>query len=102
MLLVVWLVLSVLCGAYASSKGRSGFGFFILAVLLSPLIGFIVALIVKANTKAVEDQRIGTGDMKKCPHCAELVKAEAKLCRYCGRDFPESKQQEGGGIVISE
>lgn len=26
--------------------------------------------------------------LKKCPYCAESVKAEAMVCRFCGREFP--------------
>lgn len=31
---------------------------------------------------------------KKCPYCAETIKAEALVCRFCGRDLAESEQTE--------
>ncbi|WP_216643774.1 zinc ribbon domain-containing protein [Vibrio sp. B1Z05] len=98
-----WFVLSIFCGVYASSKGRSGFGFFLLAVLLSPIIGFIGALIASPVQSKVEEKAIGRGDLRKCPMCAELVKAEALLCKHCGSkldsmdtDSDFSHQEEPG------
>lgn len=29
-------------------------------------------------------------DSKQCPACAETVKAEARVCRFCGHEFSES------------
>jgi phosphate/sulfate permease len=77
------LVLAGLGGAYASAKGRSGVGFFLIAVLLSPLIGFIIAAIVQPIRANTEAKALETGDVRKCPNCAELVKAEARLCKHC-------------------
>jgi RNA polymerase subunit RPABC4/transcription elongation factor Spt4 len=80
---------------FATGKGRSGFGFFLLSFFLSPLVGFIIALIVKENREVSETNKLLNGDLKKCPKCAELIKSEAIVCRFCGNeDFPIEKKVE--------
>ena len=44
MFILFWLVLCVVIGAVASSIGRSGFGWFMLSALLSPIIGAVALL----------------------------------------------------------
>lgn len=38
--------------------------------------------VVKTNAASLND------DLKKCPFCAESIKTEAVICRFCNRDVP--------------
>jgi hypothetical protein len=89
-LLVVWLGFAIGVGAWASARGRSGFGWFLLAVLLSPLLAAFFLLIAGPQNENVEAQAIASGSARKCPFCAELIRHEAIVCKHCGRDVPAS------------
>lgn len=81
---LLFLILCVLVAVYASSKGRSGIGFFLLSFLLSPLIGLIIALIVTDIKKVNKIEKV-----KKCPACKSDISYDATKCKYCASDQPE-------------
>lgn len=87
---VIWLALCAVVGFYAEGKGRSGVGIFFLSFFLSPLVGLIAAVSMRAD-----ENKIAVAQGKKqCPQCAEYVQPEAKICRFCQHRFPEVPEVE--------
>lgn len=83
----IWAMCGILGGVIASQKGRSVGGWVVLCLLLGPL-GVILALVVSPQGAVQEQQALASGASKKCPQCAEIVKADAVKCRYCGSEIP--------------
>lgn len=86
----IWLIIAIICGVVASSKGRSGIGWFLLGFLFSFFALILVALLPSLKGKPGEEV-VSPGTHGKCPDCAEVVRLEAKVCKHCGKRFEPAK-----------
>lgn len=84
-LAVFWVLSGIAGSVIGSNKGRSGDGF-ALGFFLGPL-GLLIAVFMKPNTTRMEADALATGESRKCSFCAELVKAEAIICKHCGKEL---------------
>jgi hypothetical protein len=86
-ILIIAILIGFIPAAIASSKGRNFVAWWLYGAALF-IVALPHALLMKADEKALEGEKLASGTNRKCPFCAEIIKAEARVCRFCGRDLP--------------
>ena len=81
----LWILFSMFVADIGKKRTIGYWPSFLLSVLLSPIIGFIIALLSPSEVKViVSNNSATTGPYKTCPDCAEDVKEAARKCKHCG------------------
>src|SRR4051812_37945041 len=75
--LIAAVLLGLIPAVIASRKGHSFVSYWVFGALLF-IVALPVALIMKPDRRG----------QRKCPHCAQYVVIEAKVCKHCHRDLP--------------
>lgn len=84
--LLIALVLGLIPASIAQNRGRSFLGWYIFGFLLW-IVALPCALMIPNDQAAKDRHQLEGGGARRCPHCAEIIRAEALVCRYCGRDL---------------
>lgn len=74
----LYFLISIHIGLVAKNKGRNPVTFAVLSLILTPLVTGLVLAVMKTESPKLNVE------MKKCPHCAEEIRAEAIKCKECG------------------
>jgi len=58
MFIIIWIVLCLIVGSIAGSRGKSSFLYFLLSAILSPLLGILILLIQPNENEKQKHQEL--------------------------------------------
>ena len=88
---VVSILIGVVVGLIAASRGRSFIGWTVYALLIWP-VALIHLVCIPRTARGVERKARAEG-RRPCPHCSEQIRREAKVCPFCRKEVGQAERR---------
>lgn len=80
------LLIGLIPAAIAHGKGHGFLEWWLFGAALF-IIALPASILIRRNDEEIERRNLQTGHHRKCPYCAEIVRAEAIVCKHCGHEL---------------
>ncbi len=78
---LIWIVAALVVAFMAFSWGRRFWAWFFYGLLIWPIA--LIHLLVAGRTEKGRRMKAIDEGRRRCPHCAEFIRLEARVCPFC-------------------
>ena len=92
--MLLWGLVWIIIGRWiAKRKGRWTTNIVVALFLVGPL-AIVYLLFARRDQDALDEVLVEDGKRMRCPYCANVIRTEAIVCSFCGRDMEKPDQEE--------